>query len=242
MSRSLWHRPRPAGDAGMTMTELSASMLVLGIVLSAVATLVYGAGQLTSRNDARLDQVNQARQAMEAMSRTLRTAVLPSQLGATCSAAAMATDPNCAKAAFVQGTASSVQFFANIDNESNTIGPSKVSYTLNNGSLVETIQRPDAHAANVYSYSYCAPGPTCPVRTRTLARGVRSDAALFTYYDAAAVALTRTVLTAADLERVDSMEIRVSVQRSGKVQARPTTFVQRVALPNADAVVRFETT
>jgi Tfp pilus assembly protein PilW len=228
-------------DDGMTLVELSVSCLVLAIVMTSVGVLVFGANRLNSGNSARLEQVSQGRIALDAMTRTLRTAVLPSQLGAVCASGAAADDPSCATAAFVLGTSTSVQFYANIDNENNLIGPSKVTYTISNGTLVETVQRPNPHAPTVFTYSYCTPSPTCAVRTRTLARGVETTAPVFTYYDATPTKITTATLTAADLAKVDSIEVGVTVKKAGKVKVRPTTFVQRVALPNADAVVRIET-
>jgi hypothetical protein len=116
-----------------------------------------------------------------------------------------------------------------------------VTYSVTNGDLVETIQRPNAHPANVYTYAYCTPGPACPVRTRTLARNVVTTAPVFTYYDASAAKITTSTLTLADLAKVDSIEVGVTVKKTGKNAARATSFVQRVALPNADSVVRIET-
>jgi hypothetical protein len=79
------------------------------------------------------------------------------------------------------------------------------------------------------------------VRTRTLARGVQTSGPIFTYYDAVPAKITTVTLTATDLAKVDSIEISVTVKKPGTVSVRPTTFVQRVALPNADSVVRIET-
>jgi prepilin-type N-terminal cleavage/methylation domain-containing protein len=229
-------------DTGLTLAELSVTMLILGILTTAVMVLVNGSERLAVQNTTRVDQINTGRTAVEAMSKSLRTAVLPSQVGATCPDGAPETDPRCvlaaSEAAFLQGTATSVQFYGNLDNVNNTIGPSRVTYTVTGGTLVETIQAPDAHAPDSFAYRYCDPGPSCPVRTRTLATGVLTASPIFTYYDASGARINRTTLTATDLEKVDAVDIVVTVKTASAVGAPPTTFVQRVALPNADSVFR----
>lgn len=164
---------------------------------------------------------------MESMSKTLRTAVRPSQLNATCI--------GCDQAAFLQGNARSVQFYANINNPANILGPSRVSYTVDNsGVLTETLQAPNAHAATDYNYQYCTPGPGCTVTSRVLARGVSLTKTMFTYYDASNNTFSTLPLASTDLPRVDSIDIIVNISSSAQVSA--TTFTQRVTLPNADAV------
>ena len=72
-------------------------------------------------------------------------------------------------AAFIQGTPKSVQFYANINNDRNIVRPSRVTYAVNaSNELIETVQAPDAHAADDFDYQYCTPGPGCVVRTRVL--------------------------------------------------------------------------
>lgn len=229
---------RPSGDRGLTLVETSVTMLILGFVSTAVMVLITGAQRMTAENDQRLDQINTGRVAIEAMSRNLRAAIMPSQLGLTCPS----TDPTCAPAAFVSGTATSVQFYANVDNVDNAIGPSKISYVLSAGQLVERIQRPDPRPPGSTTFTYCTPAPTtCPVRERVVARGVQTSSPVFTYYTASGSPMTATTLTADDLSRVDSIEMSVTVA-NGAAGVKPTTFLQRVSLPNADTVVRTDGT
>jgi hypothetical protein len=139
-----------------------------------VMTVIIAAQKNVNGNSARLDQIQQGKVAMESMSKTLRTAVRPSQLNATCT--------GCDQAAFLQGNARSVQFYANINNPANILGPSRVSYTVDNsGVLRETLQAPNPHAANDYNYQYCTPGPGCTVISRVLARGVSLNKTMFTH-------------------------------------------------------------
>ena len=174
------HRPGPwprtrHSDGGYTLVELVVVIFVLGIVLAGVQTTLIMTQKTVSQNAQRLDQNAQAKTAMDSMSRILRTAVLPSQLNATGTTGTAA--------AFIQGTATSVQFYADLNNDANTIGPSRVTYVISSGVLTETIQAPNAHAVGDYNYQYCTPGPGCnTVVSRVLARNVQTANPLFTYY------------------------------------------------------------
>ena len=214
-------------DEGVTLIEMVVVIAILSGVLAMVVTVIIAAQKNVNGNSARLDQIQQGKVAMESMSKTLRTAVRPSQLNATCT--------GCDQAAFLQGNARSVQFYANINNPANILGPSRVSYTVDNsGVLTETLQAPNAHAATDYNYQYCTPGPGCTVTSRVLARGVSLNQNMFTYYDASNNTFSTLPLASADLPRVDSIDIIVNISSSAQVSA--TTFTQRVTLPNADAV------
>ena len=164
-------------EGGYTLVELVMVIFVLGIVLAGVQTTLIFTQRTVGQNSMRLDQSAQSKTAMDSMSRILRTAVLPSQLNATCTTGSAA--------AFIQGTATSVQFYANLNNDANTVGPSRVTYNVTNGVLTETIQPPDSHAVGDYNYQYCNPVlPTCTTDvTRVLARNVQTTNPLFTYYD-----------------------------------------------------------
>ena len=214
-------------DEGVTLIEMVVVIAILSGVLAMVMTVIIAAQKNVNGNSARLDQIQQGKVAMESMSKTLRTAVRPSQLNATCT--------GCDQAAFLQGNARSVQFYANINNPANILGPSRVSYTVSNsGVLTETLQAPNPHAATDYNYQYCTPGPGCTVISRVLARGVSLNKTMFTYYDASNNTFSTLPLASADLPRVDSIDIIVNVSSSAQVSS--TTFTQRVTLPNADAV------
>jgi prepilin-type N-terminal cleavage/methylation domain-containing protein len=224
-------RGRLTGQGGFTLVEMIVVTIILGVVLAAVQTTLIMTNKTVGQNATRVDQTQQAKVAVDSMTRTLRTAVLPSQLNGTCA--------SCNAAAFIQGTKNSVQFYANINNDSNAIGPSRVSYVVNaNGELVETIQPPNAHAANDFNYTYCTPGPGCIVSTRVLARGVPTGLAVFTYYDHAGNVMTSSTLSATDLAQVDSIDVVVQVKSAPGVTPPATTMVTRVTLPNADAIAQ----
>jgi prepilin-type N-terminal cleavage/methylation domain-containing protein len=222
-------RARRSLDDGFTLTELVVVMFILGVVLAVVQTTMVMTSRTVSDNNLRVSQTEQARAAMDAMSRSLRTAVLPAQLGGTCSA--------CNVAAFVQATSTSVQFYADVDNDQNLVGPSRVTYVVTaSGDLTETVQPPDAHAPDNRSYTYCAPGPGCPVVSRVLARNVQATSPVFAYYDRTGAALAVVPLTAAELAAVDSVDLVLTVRGARTQHVNPVTVTERVTLPNADAV------
>ncbi len=219
---------RSKNDDGFTLMEMMVVVAILSGVLAMVMTTTIAAQKNVNGNAARLDQVQQGKVAMESMSKTLRTAVRPSQLNATCT--------GCDAAAFLQGNARTVQFYANINNPANILGPSRVSYSVDAaGVLTETIQAPNAHSATDYNYQYCTQGTAgCAVSSRVLARGVSTTSTMFTYYDASNNTFATLPLASTDLPSVDSIDIVVVVSSSSQVSS--TTFTQRVTLPNADAV------
>ena len=224
-------------------------MLIMGIITSALATLTIGFQRTNAQNITRQDQIDAARTGVERISKTVRTAVKPSQLSTTC------TLSFCTEDAFMRAEDFAVQFYANLNNDKNMIGPSRVSYTVaasgaTAGQLVEKVQRPDSNIPTSAGYVYCdatasAATADCKARltTRVISRGIQTPTAtpLFKYYDTAGVRLIPDAATgtlAADqLEKVLSIELVVAV-RSANGQAAPTTYIQRVTLPNSQAVIR----
>ncbi|MDM7831226.1 PulJ/GspJ family protein [Cellulomonas edaphi] len=235
------------GDRGNSLTEMLIVMLIFGVILAAVGTLTMGFTRSNSQNVSRQTQVESARMASETMSKYLRTAVMPSQLTSACT--------NC-QDAFVLGQDFAVQFYANIDNPGNSVGPSQVTYTVvqsgaSAGDLVEKVQIPDSNVPTSTGYIYCnaeagTASPACKarLRTRTVAKGVQvaAGAPVFTYYRKNGQRMTPTAgsLTTDDLSKVLAVELTVSVQSGKSYTVDPTTYVQRVTLPNAQAVLRQE--
>lgn len=216
-------------DRGSSLIELMAVMLVFGVLLSACMTLYIGSMRSSASTSARLSEINDGRIAVSAMGRALRTAILPSQLPDSSSSDT---------AAFIEATPYSIRFFANINNPDNTVGASKVSYTLTGGVLSQTVQAPDPRVAGDNTVRYCTPGPGCPVTTKVLARGVvASGDPIFRYYDALGTELTGASLTTDQMEDVDSMDIVVTT-KAPRASGDGSTYVLRVALPNHDAVIR----
>ena len=230
------------GDDGVTLVELGVTSIVLGLLVSALVLMVTAGQRVALGVKERMDQSNTATISMERISRNLRTAVLQSQLTTACVLSA------CTDSAFLSGSPTTVQFYADVDNPKNSIGPSRVTYTLVSGVLSETVQRPDSPNPDANGYHYCTSGTTgCVIRSTTLATGVQTGTALFTFYTSAApttamVMGTGNVLTAGQLKTVDSIDVTIKVLASGGANVGGATMVQRVALPNADSVVRTDGT
>jgi len=233
-------------DGGFSLTELMVTMFIMGIVVAATVSLTIGFERTNAENVSRQDQIDTTRTAVEAMSKSLRTAVKPAQLTSNCS--------GCIEDAFLQGTDYSVQFYANLNNPMNSIGPSRVTYTLvttgpTAGQIIETVQTPSPPGVVTGTgYQYCADvsasaSAVCQASfsTRPVAFGALATTGtpMFKYYDASGGRMTLP-LSGDQLAHVLSIEIVVTVQSTNATKPHPTTYVQRVTLPNAQAVIREE--
>lgn len=239
-------RPQRTADAGFSLTELLVTMFVMSVVVIAATSLAIGFQKSNSANVTRQDQIDAARVASEGMAKTVRAAVKPSQLTTTCTL--------CTADAFIKAEDFVVQFYANINNAGNTVGPSRVTYTVvtagaDEGDLIESIQVPDSNLPSATGYVYCdavagGASAACKARlsTRVLARDVvYSGGPLLKYYDGSGARMTPPTggsLAGAQLEKVLSIELTVQVQSDAGYQAGPTTYIQRVMLPNSQAVLR----
>lgn len=237
-------RSRRPADSGLTLVELMVATMITGLIAILTASLVIGVQRTNQENVARQDQIDAARVSVEAMARTLRAAVKPSQVVTGCSSACDDIE------AFQQGNAFRVQFYANIDNENNSVGPRRVTYEVpltgpTAGTLVETVQRPNAANPSGGVYQYCTLGSSgCASRvtTRTLARDVvTTGRPLLRYYDSEGREMTSPTtgsLSAAQLRSVLSVELTVTVTTGEGAKPMPTTYIQRVMMPNAQAVIK----
>jgi len=244
------------GDAGTTLTELLVTLMITGVLVAAVATMAIGFTRTTGEVTARQNQVDAARMASERMTKLIRTAVRPSQL-ITC-----ATGSTCAATdAFITATPTTMKFYANLNNPNNTVGPSQVTYTVATTGpdafvLIEKVQIPDtATPSSSTGYSFCAAEVTgasaaCKARLKVtrLATGVVIDAthSLFTYYSndpSAATGGSAQVgigvpLTPEEIDKLLSVEVSTTVRSASATKPKPTTYIQRVLLPNSQAVLR----
>jgi type II secretory pathway pseudopilin PulG len=227
-------------DAGTSLVEMMVATSILTLVLAlAVETLLLGQRQ-SGGSAIRLDNTAQSRVAMEALSKAIRTTVLPAQLQDT-------TCTNCLSTAVISGDATSMTFYGNLNNTG--IGPSRISYqvlqdTTNPklGVLVEKVWRPISLPNN--QYTFCDPAlVSCKAQTRFIGKGLLwPSPQIFTYYDNGGNTLAALPLAATDLARVDNIDIALKVQVSKAYKTPPTTLYARVALPNADINVPPPTT
>ncbi len=221
----LHHRPGEH-ERGVTLVELMVTITLTSTVVAVVAGGLVTATKLMGSNSLRLQEVGENQVAIEAMTKTMRTAVEPRLLGA-------ATDA----AAFIQGDTRRVAFYAALSSlieptggGMTRYGPVRVTYTLTDGELVETYQLPDEHLATDHDYTYCTAGSTgCDVRRRVLAANL-VDAPIFTFYGESGSTLA-VPLSAENLEAVDSIDIVVTSQTAEGTDS--STVVSRVSLVNS---------
>lgn len=235
-----WHRALHRGgpaDTGMTLVETMIALSLFTVVLALTASLMILGQRQALGTSIRLDNSSQGRVGMEAMSKVLRTAVVPTQLlveGEAC--------VGCGTTMLTAADSTSITFYANINNDiagAGGVGPSRVTYRVAQdpvrlwGNLIEDTQ-PPVPGALPGQYSFCTPGAAgCVVRTRVIARGLLwPTPAIFTYYDVADATLAAP-LSSTDLGRVDSMDVGLMVRTSAAYQTPGTMIVQRVALPNS---------
>ena len=141
MTRQFLKRFRGQHEGGMTLIEVIVTMGLTVTVFAVVATGMTTATRLMGSNSLRLQEVSANKVAIEAMTKTVRTAVEPRLLGSTSDAAA-----------FIQGDGKTVSFYAALStlieptgSSMTRYGPVRVSYALSGTNLVETYQLPDAH-------------------------------------------------------------------------------------------------
>lgn len=226
---------RRRADEGVTLIEMMVVVSILGVIMAIVTEGLLVAQRTMNENATRLDGLSQTNLAMEGVTRVLRTAILPSQVQATCT--------NCDVAAFIAGDARSVQFYANVNNDAilptsgtTDLGPRRVTYAVDDGELTETVQKPNPHSVADFNYTYCTPGPGCPVTSRVLARDVE-DGTIFTYYDRDGSVITPPLQSSTSkLKAVDAIDIVLRVRPSDRTA--PATVTARVTLPNADSLIQ----
>lgn len=240
-------RPRRTDDRGTSLPELLVVMLILSIITVATATLTIGFQRTNAQNITRQDQIDAARTAVERVTKTVRTAVKPSQLNTSCAGA-------CAVDAFMMAEGYSVKFYGNLDNTKNSVGPSRVSYTVattgpDAGVLIEKVQRPSSFDATA-GYQYCdaeAQGASAicksQLTTQRLAVGVQTSGPnpLFRYFGPDGLQMTPAAgsdLSSGQLSEVMSIEIDANIQTPKATRVDATEYFQRVLLPNSQAVIQ----
>jgi prepilin-type N-terminal cleavage/methylation domain-containing protein len=226
-------------ESGFTLTEMLVSAIVIALISAMVSTVIITTVRQTQVTATRNTQGNQARVAMEAISKALRLTVVPIEVSDNCT---LCTN------AFIQGTGSSVSFFADINNPApGNVGPSEVVFAVDaSGVLTETLQPPDANSVGSGNFQWtganvptCTPGAIgCLKKVSFLASGVKtSTTPLFTYY-AYGTTTPLTTIGPADLSSIDSIDVQITVQLPNRPAVAPTVLVERLALSNVDVYVQ----
>jgi hypothetical protein len=226
-------------DDGTTLSEVLIVAVLLGVIGALVTSFAITTQRQTAATRVRLTDLDQARIGMDAVVKTVRTAVEPAQLQLAC---ASCIGPASTSTALTSATATRIQLFANFGDPA---GPVLVTYdvgydnTAKLATLTETRQPPDAGSAPNVTYTTCTVGaPSCSIRDRTLVRGLvwPLPGTVFTYYDNTGAALVPedgTALSSAQLITVDSIDVTLPVLSPNPYGTGATTVTQRVTLPNA---------
>lgn len=229
-------------DAGTTLPELLVVMSLFLLIGGLVATTTVFAQRQTGITETRQRNTDGARIAIEAMSKTMRTAIQPSQLQYGC---LTCTGSVSGSSAVTSASTTSMRFYGNLDNAGG--GPTIVTFvtTLDaatgTGTLVQTLQKPNAGSAP--NFTYCTPGPGCAVTSRTLVRGIvwPVSPAMFTFYDvngAVVPTLSDGSVAAANLADIDAVDVTLKVDTPTGYNNAPTTVTNRIQMPNSDTSVR----
>lgn len=225
LRRPAVRRPAAPRDSGITLVETMVALSIATVVMGAAATISTAALATNRASMTRVQAVNDARVSVAAVDRTLRAAIRPVQLGVTAS-----TEP-----AFLEATLTRVRFYADIDNPGDAVGPSRVTYDTNGGTLVQTIQKPLTPITPSSGFTYCDETlSSCAVQRAVLATGLRSTSG-FAYYgsDGVAIPVPSGGLDLTTRGLVNGVDISVSLAGSGS--SGPTSLTTRVELVNQDA-------
>lgn len=203
---------RAAEQSGYTIIETLIVVIILSIVLAVLYKGLDGMQLATQGSEERLVNLEEARVMMATVTKDLRTAARLDS----------GTSP------FVLAGAREMIFYANLGN---TSGPSKVRiYVDAENRLIEQVTPPDAGSAPNYTYTGTA-------LNKAVSSFVVPSLPIFKYqyFNNSTLAFTdlSTVpLSQPDRDKVQSVEITISMQKPSAINTPATTLVNRVRLSN----------
>lgn len=204
-------------ERGFTLVELLVTMSILSVVMALITGSAIFLQRSINQTDQRFDDLAQARLAMDATSKWLRSAVTVDRAGTTAD-----TQP------FLEARRGVVDLMANVGITDGTNAPKRVRLEIvNGGELREQVWSGTVNAAGQWTQSGAA-------RTRIIARGV-TGSQLFTYFDDAGTSLTpagTADMSEADREQVRRVGIDITVEQAPGVDIPPSRLTNRVTLPN----------
>jgi prepilin-type N-terminal cleavage/methylation domain-containing protein len=204
-------------DRGFSLVELLVTMSLLSVVMALITGSAIFLQRSLNATDQRLGDLAQARLAMDASTKWLRSAVTVGRTDTT-----EDTQP------FTQASRTSVDFMANVGLSGAPGVPQRVELRVVNGNeLREQVWRGVITAGGEWQ-------PSGTSRTRIVARGL-TDPALFTFFDAAGTELTPTGtanMTVVDRARIRRVGIAINVQRVPAPNVPQSQLRNRLTLPN----------
>ena len=219
-------RARLSGEAGFTLPELLAAMVIGGVILTAAATIMQRSFFASNQIADRVESVQRGRHAMDMVTRQLRSSVC---VGSTLP--------------LLAGSASSLTFTGDLTNGSAALPTQKRVLTFAPGTTGQTLTQT--------TYAMTAGPPTSTTvtwgttgTTSTLLTGAVNDGSSpFFEYWGWDTALTTPVfrqltapLSAADIARVTEIRINFAVapEHASTHSDVGTTLNDRITLPQAD--------
>jgi type II secretory pathway pseudopilin PulG len=214
-------RATPRAEAGMTLAELTVSLVVFGVLMSAILGVTLQVYRIVLREGAIEDSLHTARLAMDQTTRDVRSAAT-NYMGGNYQA-------------FSEATPTAVTFFS----PGGTYGMVRERISLNTttGVLSRTTTQADAVPADGRSYTFALNNGQ---RTDQLATGISattSGTPLLQYVvvtpaassTATATAVTSgTVTLVSDLVKIGRVIITLTVTPASSTGARPVTLVSTV--------------
>lgn len=206
----------PGQDRGATLAELLVSVSLLIVVSAIGSTVLIGAYRATSATTSRVQVSAEAREALQAVSRELRTAVRPS---------AASTTP------FIKAGGTLVQFYANDRPGS---GPTEVTYSLGTDGRLTEVRRPATVVSGAYTW------PATGGVSRVLLDGLPAGAFL-RYYDdkfsptcpsgcPVPTSGSPALVDAGALKDLRTVEVTLTVSDPSRLRSTPVVLTERIGL------------
>jgi Tfp pilus assembly protein PilW len=205
-------RRRRRNSAGTSLVEVMVTVALMAMVMATVFGEFDSSQTAVMNTGTRLQNLDEARVLMAAVSKDVRTAVRL-QAG---------TSP------FTIADKNTATFYANLDT---TAAPQLVHiYVDATSELVEQVTPADVGSV-APNYTY-----TGTPHVRFVGRYVanNTNSPIFTYLDDTDTPLTNYPLNSTDLLAVHSVRITLEVRKSTFASIDPTTLVNQVRLPNLD--------
>lgn len=209
-----------ARQSGMTMVELSVTILILGLITAAAGMMFIGSQKVTASTSNRVENLIEAQSLIAAATRDVRTAI--SVQGGQ-------------GAAFSIAKPYEVQFSANLDTSATQTAPSRIRIYLDSSDpqrlqMVETIQEPNSPTADPPVYGAKQP------RLRFIGGyivNLEQGDPIFSYLDVNGYPVTFSdPPTNAELGKIAIVRVKLIVQKKSGNGEGPTVVENRVRLPN----------
>jgi type II secretory pathway pseudopilin PulG len=234
-------------ERGITLTEVVVVVSLLTVVLGSVTAGFISVQNAAAGASLRLQNLDEARILMDAVSRDIRTAARmtattsPFDVGASSPSGISVPAPGFGNAApYVSAT--EVWFFANLTLAGGSANPCPDVVHL----YVDTVASPPVLKEQVLSAAAGGTPPSCSYSgsytTRLLGKYVANSGSqpVFTYYydnasgTPTAFSTTLNPLTATNRLQVTMVGITMAIRQSTNYNVPYTTLVNRVRLPNVD--------